>query len=415
MRVSGVICECDPFHAGHGLLFAHAREGADAVVAVMSEHFTQRGEAACLSPSVRARLLLHGGANAVLGLPFPFSASGGEGFGSAGVSMLSGLGVTDLWFGSECGDLALLWEAERMTSDEVFLRAYREATRSGEGTAAAYAACLRDRLGRDAPLSPNDLLAVSYLRAIRLGGGRLTPHTIKRRGSGFHSEVANGTDYPSATALRGLWRCEGVGALSPFFDKTAMAWLKNEDEAGRAPADGGRLRSVLLAFLRTADPAMLDGVPALGGGIGRRLALVAREVTDTDELFARAAVRCPDSRLRRGLLFAVAGVRETDLSSAPRFAPLLAADRVGCRYLALRRRTDGLPVVTKNAELPQDATAKRQQLLRERAAGLWSLCLPRPLPPADLLRERAYITVEDNQKQAHPHHQELNDRMYYGK
>lgn len=399
MRVSGVICECDPFHAGHGLLFSHAREGADAVVAVMSEHFTQRGEAACLAPSVRARLLLHGGANMVLGLPFPFSASGGESFGSAGVSILSGLGVTDLWFGSECGDLALLREAERATSDAGFLRAYREATRSGEGTAAAYAACLRDRLGRDAPLSPNDLLAVSYLRAIRLCGGNLTPHTVKRRGSAFRSEETNGTAYPSATALRGLWRREGVGALSPFFDEIAMAWLENEDKAGLAPADGERLGAVFLAWLRTTDPASLDGIPALGGGIGRRLALVAREVTDTNELFVRAAVRCPDSRLRRGLLFAVTGVRETDLSAAPHFAPLLAADRIGCRYLALRRRSVGLPVVTKNAELPKDAPSERQQLLRERAAGLWSLCLPRPLPPADLLRERAYIAVEEDTDQ----------------
>ena len=43
MRITGIICEYDPFHNGHRYLLARAREGSDAVVCVMSGNTTQRG------------------------------------------------------------------------------------------------------------------------------------------------------------------------------------------------------------------------------------------------------------------------------------------------------------------------------------------------------------------------------------
>lgn len=102
MRISGIVCECNPPHAGHLYLMDRARaDGADAVILVMSGCFTQRGEVAILSPRVRAQMLLSGGADAVFELPFPHCAAHGEAFGAAGVSLLARLGITDLWFGSE--------------------------------------------------------------------------------------------------------------------------------------------------------------------------------------------------------------------------------------------------------------------------------------------------------------------------
>ena len=48
MRVLGIVCEYNPFHNGHAYQIRKAREesGADALVCVMSGHYTQRGEPA---------------------------------------------------------------------------------------------------------------------------------------------------------------------------------------------------------------------------------------------------------------------------------------------------------------------------------------------------------------------------------
>ena len=71
MRVVGVVAEYNPFHLGHAHHLAEARRlvHADAVVVVMSSVFTQRGDAAILSPADRAKMALSAGADAVFALP----------------------------------------------------------------------------------------------------------------------------------------------------------------------------------------------------------------------------------------------------------------------------------------------------------------------------------------------------------
>ena len=71
MRIVGVIAEYNPFHLGHAHQLRQAREAAhaDAVVAVMSGCFVQRGDAAIVSPAVRAKMALQNGADAVILLP----------------------------------------------------------------------------------------------------------------------------------------------------------------------------------------------------------------------------------------------------------------------------------------------------------------------------------------------------------
>ena len=75
MRVVGVIAEYNPFHLGHAYHLAQARQlaNADAIVVVMSSVFTQRGDAALLSPADRARMALSAGADAVFALPTAWS------------------------------------------------------------------------------------------------------------------------------------------------------------------------------------------------------------------------------------------------------------------------------------------------------------------------------------------------------
>ena len=99
--ISGLICEFNPLHFGHAFLLSHMRKESDVVICAMSGPFVQRGEAALLSPWARAEMALWQGADLVLMLPVSFAMSGAERFARGGVSLLSGVGVNTLYFGSE--------------------------------------------------------------------------------------------------------------------------------------------------------------------------------------------------------------------------------------------------------------------------------------------------------------------------
>ena len=71
MKIVGVIAEYNPFHKGHLYHIGKAKKqtGADAVIAIMSGDFVQRGAPALLPKHLRAAMALEAGVSLVLELP----------------------------------------------------------------------------------------------------------------------------------------------------------------------------------------------------------------------------------------------------------------------------------------------------------------------------------------------------------
>ncbi len=371
MRTAGVICECNPLHGGHEYLLRRAREsGCDAVVAVMSGCFVQRGEAAITDPYLRAEALVCAGADAVLELPFPHSAASAEFFASAGIAVLSGLGVDEVWFGSESGDLSALQAAANICESAEFAARYAKTVASEQGTAEAYFALLGELCGSEAP-SPNDILGIAYLRAILRTGAALVPMTVAREGSGYRETALLTGGYPSATALRRLWQTEGLDAMLVHLPESVRAVYANADK----PFDLRYAERLILGYLRLCNPEAFAAVAELSGGLGNRLSECAKEAESLDALIAFAATKkYTDARLKRGILHALTGVTSADLRRSPAYVRLLAANRRGCELLSALRHTATLPVVTRRADLPDTPDAQRQALLEERAWSLYALC-----------------------------------------
>jgi len=390
MRTAGIICECNPFHGGHEYLIDRAKAaGAEAVICVMSGAFVQRGEAAIASAHLRAEALLGGGADAVLELPFPFCASSAEFFAAAGVEILDRLGVGELWFGSECGDLDRLSRLATLAEEEAFVADYTAAIEGNGGTAKEYLDRLCALAGDGERISSNDILGIAYLRALRARDSQMHAVTIRRQGSAYRDHEIAAGEYPSATALRRLWREEGLEAMLEQLPEQTRAPYRRE----RPPlADLALAERLILGHLRLTPPEALERIAALGGGLGNRLTECAREAETLEELLALAATKkYPNARVRRGILFALTGIEEGDLRASPAYVRLLAANETGCRFLAESRKRSGIPVVTRHADLPDGAQAERQAEWERRAFALYSLCLPRVRREAALWTTGAII------------------------
>jgi predicted nucleotidyltransferase len=334
--------------------------------------------------------MLLGGADAVLELPFPYSAAGAEFFGAAGVEILDRLGVDELWFGSECGNLSLLERAAALADSHAFQEQYAGTVGQSDGTAQVFFDLLQKQLELSTPFSSNDALGIAYLRAIRKQNASLRPHTVTRVGSGYREETAPVDTYPSAMAVRNVIFENGISAATDLLSPDTLRLLQEAEKNGTALADLKNAERWILGHLRLSPPT--EDVAELTGGLLPRLITAAEKATSYEELLTLAATKkYPLSRLRRGILYALCDIAPEDLRTPPAYTRLLAANRVGCQFLAEQRKSLQIPVVTRNASLPQTAEAKRQAEWERRAYALYTLCLPTPKSPEALLKKNPII------------------------
>lgn len=394
MRIAGMICECNPLHAGHQYLMEQAkRGGADVLIALMSGCFVERGEPAVADGFVRAKALLAGGADVVLELPFPFSASSAEHFARAGVEILSRLGVHELWFGSECGSIETLSTLAGICDSPEFVARYAASVRSNGGSAKKYFEILSDLSGKDCACSPNDILGIAYLRAIRTFGSAMIPRTVQRLGSGYSERRLN-AECPSATALRIALAEGGIDAVSSYLAPTTRSSLAEALEEGRAPAGWKHAERLILGALRMLSDEEIASIAELSGGLGARLRDAARKADSFEALLALVATKkYTTARIQRGILYALTGIRDEDLRAPCTYVRLLGANEVGRRALAACKRTSAIPVVTRRQDVPAEGEA--QCRLAERAWKLYTLCLPRSASASDYWRKKPILLPKE--------------------
>lgn len=379
MKTAGIICECNPMHEGHRYLLQCAKaNGAEAVVCVMSGNFVQRGEPAVFRAEVRARILCENGADLVLELPFPFCSAGAEFFAKAGISVLSALGVDELWFGSECGDAERLSRLADIADGADFQKRYAAGIRSEQGTAERYVRLLSEAEPHEIdPVGSNDLLAIAYLRAIRALHANLIPHTVRRQGAAYRSAEVSETEYPSSTALRRQLLANTSEHSVIELPLIGAEYLDKERKKGSAPADWRYAERLILGKFRLWSKEPTEQIAELSGGLGARMCAVSHQVGTLESFLATAGTKkYPRARLQRGILFALTDVAPEDLRRTPAYTRLLCSTKQGYAFLASVRNSCKIPIVTRAADYPTGECAALQRIMEQRAEALYALCLP---------------------------------------
>ena len=377
----GIICEYNPMHRGHEYMIEELhRAGVGTVVCLMSGSFVQRGDTAVTDKYDRAAAAVRSGADLVLELPFPWSCASAAYFAAAGVHILSSLGIGNIAFGSESAELSRLRAAaDAADADEGY------APDASQGSAAAYFARIEGALGDGERLPPNDILGVEYIRAARRLGIATEFIVIKRAGAGFHDTDASAA-LPSATAMRAaILR----GELPEGLTEASAESLRAAIAAGRAPATLGALGTAALWRFRSGG-AELGRYAECGGGVSGRLARAAAESGNlADMLTAAATKKYTSARLRRAVIFALAGVMKADLDTLPSYTTVLASNARGRSFLAAARKKAGITVLTRpSAALRVEGDAARRQTeLLLASEGLYSLALPVSCPAGSFLRQ----------------------------
>ena len=185
MEAVGIICEYNPLHNGHLHHIEEIRKlfPGKTIILVLNGYFLERGEVSILSKENKTKLALIYGVDLIVELPFIFGSQSADIFADAAIKILGILGCSYLVFGSESNDIKTL-EKVAKTQDSP---QYNEKVKELLATGINYPTALSKALDIDVNVfNPNDLLGISYIKAIYKNKFNIKPVTIKRT-SDYHS------------------------------------------------------------------------------------------------------------------------------------------------------------------------------------------------------------------------------------
>lgn len=377
----GVIAEFNPFHNGHKFFLDQLKGEGNTVTVCMSESFVQRGESAICSPYARTKMALECGADLILSLPLPFATSGAEKFAVGGVSVLGSLGVIDaLAFGSETGNAESLIKCVDCLNSEEFKKSLENSLTSGDSFPK-----IRQRVVTELTCeavgsvlsSPNDILAVEYIKAVKQLGFDISFNPIKRK-SVDHDSSSVIDNICSASHLRKVVKNEKE--FKSLMPQESFDILLDEISKSKAPGDFEKLNVAMLSKLRGMSVYDFMNLPDVSEGLENRIYSAVRECTDIAGILEKVKTkRYTYSRIKRILLCAFLGIKKTDIQKGAPYIRVLGFNKNGAELLRLAKEKSVLPIVTKSSDVKNlGEYAKRVYALECFGRDMFSLTLPEP-------------------------------------
>ena len=385
MKISGIICEYNPFHNGHLYHLNETRKnGATHIVAVMSGNFVQRGDVAVINKFERAKAAVRCGVDLVIELPVAYCLSSAETYAKGAMYILKGLGCVDeLSFGSECGDLSLLTAAVKASYACARMPELEDLMKLGNSYPKALQILVRQNYGDEIGRlfgQPNNTLAIEYLKAMIAVKLKIQPFTVKR--NELHDAMMPTGKIASASLIRQLMesQTDDYDDLVPEDSSEAISACAAAGMVARFE----HLERILLYKLRTASAEEISGLPEVGQGLENKILSARNETSLESMLLAMKSKRYTMARIRRILLDLLIGIQPKDTDAPPPYGRILALSERGRDILsAAKQAGTTLPYATSLAKLAElGGACKECSDLEARATAVYSLA-QRTIQPAD--------------------------------
>lgn len=205
-KVVALIIEANPITKGHIKIIKEAKKLGDILICLLAPDFVQRGELAIYNKYDRAKTLIKHGANIILEMPVEYALSSAKYYARASINILNKLGIADyLIFGSNINDVEKLnkisneinnvleyndkkntnnkqknkYKLNSKNYNDIRFEDDKDLNKNKKSfVATSYPKYIEEKI--NIKLSPNDILAVEYLSALKEFKSKITPITIKR-------------------------------------------------------------------------------------------------------------------------------------------------------------------------------------------------------------------------------------------
>lgn len=357
MKASAIICEYNPFHNGHKHQIDCIKAHSDnAVVAIMSGNFTQRGDVAIIDKFSRGKIAVENGADLVIELPTVYASSGAESFARGGVQLAKALGCTEkLCFSTEETNTDLLLKTAEAFKNPNLNDEIKKNMKRGnyypQAVEMAFETIYSKSLAQ-VITQPNNVLAVEYIKMLE--GTDIKPFILERIGTGHHEHICRG-NITSGSNLRKmiLHNNEDVNKYMP---KISHKVFKN-------PASIYNLEKAVLFKLRTMNVDDFAKLPDVTEGLENRIYEAVRKATSLEELLTIIKTkRYTLARLRRIIICALLGIKSHMTKEDVPYIRVLAFNEKGQELMKEIKLKGTLPLITNVADGYKNLNEKGKEI-----------------------------------------------------
>ena len=334
-NVLGIVCEYNPFHNGH---LYHLNESkkithSDYSIAIMSGNFTQRGDVSIIDKWSKTKMAIENGIDLVIELPTLYAISSAENFANGAIKLLDSLQIVDyLSFGSECDDISILNDIANVLCEEP--NEYKtllshELSRGVSFPKAREKALMMylNNVRRFANIlsSPNNILGIEYLKALKRQHSTIEPICLKRISSNHNdAKISMSSMYASGTAIRNACLSHDIEKLQNVMPKSSFNILNDNIKKGNFVNNISCFDKEFIYTLRKMSINEIANLPDVSEGLEFALKFAANSCNSVVELLSIVdSKRYTKTRIQRILLYAILGITKKDMQISRNINPYI--------------------------------------------------------------------------------------------
>lgn len=332
-KVLGIIGEYNPFHNGHLYHLEQSKQltGSTYTVAIMSGNFTQRGSTSLIDKWAKTEAAIQSGIDLVIELPVLYATSSAENFADGTIKLLNSLKVVDyISFGAETSDIEILnqfadilycepKQYKTMLSHELnkglsFPKARENALLMYLNDIRKYANVLS---------SPNNILGIEYLKALKRQKSNIKPVSIMRYEAGYN-DISYSGNIASSTSIRNIIKNGGFDILRRLLPSSSYPILISNMKQGHIVPDLSVFEKQMIYNLRKMDLSEIAELPDVSEGLEFSIKKAANSCnTLTEFLNIIKSKRYTMTRIQRILLYSLLGITKKDMAISKKITPYI--------------------------------------------------------------------------------------------
>ena len=332
-KILGIVSEYNPFHNGH---IVHLRQSIEStqsqfVIAVMSGNFIQRGDTAIVDKWTRAEMALRQGVDLVIELPTVYATSSAENFAYGAIKILDSIGIVDyVSFGSECGNINLMADIADVLNDEPqeYSQLLHDQLQLGRSFPSAREIAINEYfLGNTTYTnilkSPNNILGIEYIKALKALDSSIIPITIRRNYVDYNStspDLEKGI--ASASAIRTM--IQNGKSIRKVVPQTTYDLIKQKAKLGQLVSGIGHYSNQIIYNLRKMSLDEIANLADVSEGLENVIKLASMRTSNVYEAISMIkSKRYTQSRIQRIMLYSLLGITKKDIELSKKVTPYI--------------------------------------------------------------------------------------------